>query len=55
MLLKEHRKVQEQQEEIDSLKAQLKEQRALIQKVSDRVEMEKPEGLVTKNHNQPIC
>jgi hypothetical protein len=36
--LKEHRKVEEQQREIDSLKAELKEQRDLIQKVSDRVE-----------------
>ena len=47
--LTEHRKVQEQQEEIETLKAELKEQRHLIQKVSDRVEMAKPEGLVTKN------
>jgi DNA-directed RNA polymerase specialized sigma54-like protein len=39
--LKEHRKMQEQQKEIDSLKAELKEQRDLIQKVSDRVEMNK--------------
>jgi trimeric autotransporter adhesin len=47
--LKEHRKVQEQQSEIDSLKAELKEQRDLIQKVSDRVEMTKPAELLTKN------
>ncbi len=39
--LKEHRKVQEQQSEIDALKAELREQRDLIQKVSDRVEMNK--------------
>ena len=39
--LKEHRKVQEQQKQIDSLKTELKEQRDLIQKVSDRVEMTK--------------
>ena len=32
--LKEHRTVHEQQKEIDSLQAELKEQRALIQKVS---------------------
>jgi predicted RNase H-like nuclease (RuvC/YqgF family) len=31
--LKEHRKTEEQQKEIDDLKAELKEQRALIQKV----------------------
>jgi len=36
--LKEHSTVQEQQKEIDALKAQLKEQAALIQKVSARVE-----------------
>ena len=40
--LKEHRTVQKQQEEIDALKAELKEQRALIQKVSDKVETSKP-------------
>src|SRR5439155_14163293 len=44
--LKEHRafveeqhKVAQQQEEIDILKAELKEQRSLIQKVSDKVEL----------------
>jgi predicted RNase H-like nuclease (RuvC/YqgF family) len=47
--LKEHRKVQEQQRQIDSLKAELKEQRDLIQKVSDRVEMTKSTELFTKN------
>jgi len=40
--LKEHRTVQEQQKEIDALKAELKEQRALIQKVNDKVELDKP-------------
>src|SRR4029077_13776694 len=40
--LKEHRRGQEQQKEIDVLRAELKEQRALIQKVSDKVELEKP-------------
>ena len=37
--LKEHPRVEEQQKDIDSLKAELKEQRDLIGKVSDRVEM----------------
>ena len=44
--LKEHRafaeqqrKVDEQQKEIDALKGELKEQRLLIQKVSDQVEL----------------
>jgi trimeric autotransporter adhesin len=40
--LKEHRIVQEQQNEIDVLRAELKEQRALIQKVNDKVELAKP-------------
>ena len=40
--LKEHRTVQQQQKEIDALKAELKEQRALIQKVNDKVELNKP-------------
>jgi trimeric autotransporter adhesin len=40
--LKEHRAVQEQQKEIDALKAELKEQRSLIQKVNDKVELDKP-------------
>jgi hypothetical protein len=39
--LKERRIVQEQQKEIDGLKAELKGQRALIQKVSDKVELNK--------------
>jgi len=40
--LKEHRTVQGQQKEIDALKAELKEQKALIQKVSARFEVSKP-------------
>jgi len=40
--LKEHRTVQEQQKEIDTLKGELKEQRALIQKVNDKMELDKP-------------
>ena len=39
--LKEHRTVEEQQNEIDNLKAELKEQRALIQKVSAQRELSK--------------
>jgi hypothetical protein len=37
--LKEHRTVQKQQKEIDALKGELKEQRALIQKVNDKMEL----------------
>jgi len=40
--LKEHRTVQEQQKEIDALRAELKEQRALIQKVNDKTELDRP-------------
>ena len=40
--LKEHRTVQQQQKEIDALKAELKEQRVLIQKVNDKVELNRP-------------
>jgi hypothetical protein len=40
--LKAHRKMEQQQEQIDVLTAQLKEQAALIQKVSDKVELNKP-------------
>jgi hypothetical protein len=39
--LKEHHKVQEQQKEIEAVKTELKEQRELIQKVSERVAMGK--------------
>jgi len=49
--LKEHRTVQDQQNEIDALKAQLKEQRTLIQKISDKMELTKPAPqLVADNH-----
>jgi hypothetical protein len=40
--LKEHRTVQAQQKEIDTLKAELKEQRALIQAVNAKVELNRP-------------
>jgi hypothetical protein len=36
--LKEHRTVQEQQREIDALRTELKEQRASIQMVNDKLE-----------------
>jgi hypothetical protein len=39
--LKEHRTVQEQQKEIDVLKGELKEQRAFIEAVNDKVELKK--------------
>jgi len=46
----EQRKVEQQQDEIDSLKAELNEQRALIQKVSDKVELsESATKVATRN------
>ena len=50
--LKEHRTVQGQQKEIDALKAELKEQKALIQKVSAQIEVTKPAPQTVVNNNQ---
>jgi hypothetical protein len=47
--LKEHRTVQEQQKEIETLKTELREQRDLIQKVSAKVETTELAGLATNN------
>jgi hypothetical protein len=47
--LKEHRTVQGQQKEIDALKAELKEQKVLIQKVSAQIEVTKPAPQVVNN------
>ena len=49
--LKDHWTVQKQQKEIDALKAELKEQRAFIQKVNDKVELNRP-GPQTVLNNQ---
>jgi len=48
--LKAHRKMDEQQKEIDALTAQLKKQAALIQKVSDNVELINPAPQVVLNN-----
>ncbi len=40
--LKEHRTVQEQEKEIDALRAEPKDQRTFIQKVNDKVELNRP-------------
>jgi Chaperone of endosialidase len=48
--IKEHRTVQGQQKEIDALKAELKEQKALIQKVSDQLEVRKPAPQMVVNN-----
>ena len=47
--VEEQRKVEQQQKEIDVLKAELKEQRSLIQKVSNRVEMSRSTPQVVSN------
>jgi hypothetical protein len=47
--LKEHRKVEEQQKQIDTLTARLKEQDSKIQKVSDQLEMSKSASKVVVN------
>ena len=51
--LKEHRQVQEQQKEIDALKAELKDQRSLIQKVSARVELQMPPSQTVATASKP--
>jgi hypothetical protein len=48
--LKEHRKMNEQQKQIDALTSQLKEQAAQIQRVSAQVEMSKPVTKVVLNN-----
>ena len=47
--LKEHRTVQGQQKAIDALKAELKKQKALIQKVSAQIESSKAAPQVVKH------
>jgi hypothetical protein len=49
--VEEQRQVEQQQEEIDALKAELKEQRSLIQKVNDKVELKTSASQVVA-HNQ---
>jgi DNA-directed RNA polymerase specialized sigma54-like protein len=51
--LKEHRQVQGQQKEIDALRAELREQRALIQKVSARVELQTAPAQTVATANKP--
>jgi hypothetical protein len=47
--LKAHRKMEQQQKQIDGLTAQLKEQATQIQKVSTQIELSKPEKRVVLN------
>jgi hypothetical protein len=48
--LKEHRKMNEQQKQIDALTAQLKQQAAQIQKVSAQIGLSQAETKVVLNH-----
>ena len=48
--LKEHRTVQAQQKEIEALRAELKEQRVLIQKVNDKLELSRPAPQTVLSH-----
>jgi DNA-directed RNA polymerase specialized sigma54-like protein len=50
--LKAHRKIEEQDQHIDQLTAQLRQQAALIQKVSDRVELNKPAPQMVANDSR---
>jgi hypothetical protein len=47
----QERRIGEQQDEIEALKAELKEQRALIQKVSDKVELNEPAPQIVGNNH----
>jgi hypothetical protein len=49
--LKEHRRIEEQDKRIDQLTAQLKEQAALIQKVNDKVELDRPAPKTAANNH----
>ena len=48
--LKEHRTVQEQQREIDALRAELKDQKRLIQRVNEKVELSRPAPRLLENN-----
>jgi predicted RNase H-like nuclease (RuvC/YqgF family) len=48
--VEEQREVEQQQKEIDALKTELKEQRALIEKVSDKIELKASAPQTTANN-----
>jgi Chaperone of endosialidase len=48
--VEEQRKVEQQQKEIDALKRELKEQRALIEKVNDKMELKASASQTTVNN-----
>jgi hypothetical protein len=50
--LKAHRRIEEQDTRIDELTAQLKEQAALIQKVNDKVELNRSAPQSACNHHE---
>jgi predicted RNase H-like nuclease (RuvC/YqgF family) len=47
--LKEHRTVQKQQQEIDALRAELKQQRKLIQRMNEKLESNRPAPRLVEN------
>jgi predicted RNase H-like nuclease (RuvC/YqgF family) len=48
--VEEQRKVEQQQKEIDALKTELKEQRTLIEKVNDKMELKASASQTTANN-----
>jgi predicted RNase H-like nuclease (RuvC/YqgF family) len=48
--VEEQREVEQQQKEIDALKTELKEQRALIEKVNDKMELKASASQTTANN-----
>ena len=48
--LKEHQQLQQQQKKIETLTAELKEQAALIRKISDKVEIKETAAQVADNN-----
>ena len=48
--VEEQRQVKQQQEEIDALKTEIKEQRALIEKVNDKMELKASASQTTANN-----
>ena len=52
--LKPHRRIEEQDQRLDQLTAQLKEQAALIQKVNAQVEASKPAPQAVNNPDRSL-
>jgi hypothetical protein len=48
--LKAHRQIEEQQKQIGRLTAQFRQQSALIERVRERIELDRPERQLVTNH-----